>query len=81
MIVTAKAKYVSHPPASAGRIRVTWKDATGKHTRHVGNAIGAYPAALRDAVALAMGVSPGAVTATDVMDASNREVFTVNVPA
>jgi len=82
MTVTAKAKYVAHPSTGAGRIRVTWKDTTGrKHTRHVGTAAGACPAALRGAVVLAMGVSPEAVTSTDVMDASNREVFTVEVSA
>ena len=81
MTVTAKAKYVAHPLCAAhGRIRVTWKDATGKHTRHVGYLDSAgQQAHLRDAVALAMGVSPDAVTSTNWPDANGREVFTVEV--
>jgi len=80
MTITAKAKYVSHPSTGAGRIRVTWKDATGRHTRHVGSVYGPRPG-LADSVALAMGVSPAAVTFADDVDASGYWSFAVGVSA
>jgi len=78
--ITAKAKYVSHPRLVSPRIRVTWTDTAGrKHTRHVGYSYGTRTR-LPDAVALAMGVSPEAVVSTDVIDASDYELFAVDVP-
>jgi len=79
MTITAKAKVVGLPPSGYGRVRVAWTDTAGrKHTRHVGYSYWTRTRLL-DSVALAMGVSPEDVTSTDVMDASNYELFTVSI--